>query len=44
MQWNWQLTDWPNWQFDSQKMTALEAEFMLTAGRLLDLALSARTQ
>jgi Fic family protein len=35
MQWNWQLTDWPNWQFDSQKMTALEAEFMLTAGRLL---------
>jgi Fic family protein len=33
--WNWQQADWPNWRFDPAKLRALEAQFLLNAGRLL---------
>ncbi len=34
MKWNWQQTDWPNWEFDSSKLQASEEAFLLHAGKL----------
>ena len=30
--WNWQLKDWPNFSYDKDRLEALEAEYMKTAG------------
>lgn len=37
MKWNWQQTDWPNWEFDSSKLQASEEAFLLHAGKLFGL-------
>ncbi len=32
MKWNWQLPDWPNFQYDAAQVSKLEKEFLLNAG------------
>lgn len=33
--WNWQQSDWPNWQFDANVLAGFEDQFLLRSGRLL---------
>ena len=33
--WNWQLTDWPEFQYDQTKIEALEADFLRRAGEFI---------
>lgn len=35
MQWNWQLSDWPNFSYDESKIKPLEEEFLKKSGELI---------
>ncbi len=35
MKWNWQIEEWPEFEFDSAALTALEAKFLTSSGVLL---------
>ena len=33
--WNWQHPDWPDFQYDSSRLKAMEDDFLLRSGLLL---------
>ena len=35
MPWNWQIPDWPSFQYDASAIAPLEEQFLLSSGRIL---------
>src|SRR5947209_4648974 len=35
MTWNWQLTDWPHFNWDAHALAPTEQQFLLTSGQLI---------
>lgn len=35
MLWNWQITDWPNFRYDTAAIAAAESSFLMSSGKIL---------